>query len=97
MKNKKELDEKFNDMLYEEVIMTLQEERDHAQRPSYINRSIDIAIECIEKQIRKKPIKTEPEIICPTCQTSVDSDSYCQYCGQAIDWSEKYIYNNNNN
>ena len=87
MSAKKELDEKVTDMLYKEVIMTLQEERDHAQHPSYINRSIDIAIECIEKQIRKKPIETNWEIICPTCQTLVGSSPYCRYCGQAIDWS----------
>lgn len=45
-------------------------------------------LECVEKQIPKKPVKTKSEIVCPTCRTLVGSNPYCKYCGQALDWSE---------
>lgn len=50
-----------------------------------INR---LAIEALEKQIPKKPIKTRGEIVCPTCKTLVGSSPYCRYCGQALDGSD---------
>lgn len=53
------------------------------------------AIEALEKQIPKKPIKWADKIlICPNCARAeyikkIDIlDTYCGFCGQAIDWSE---------
>lgn len=46
-------------------------------------------ISCLEKQIPKKPYKGNTTYCaCPSCGGTLDAD-YCQYCGQAIDWSEK--------
>lgn len=48
----------------------------------------------ITKQIPEEPVISQ-EIMtmfhCPVCGCSVDSilkDSYCSYCGQAIDWGK---------
>lgn len=55
----------------------------------------DTAIEALEKQIPKKPIKSGREIRycevwkCPKCgfEWSGRVVDYCYKCGQAIDWS----------
>lgn len=55
-----------------------------------------IAISALEKQIPKKPIKSEREIRycevwkCPKCgfEWSGRGVHYCYICGQAIDWSD---------
>lgn len=52
-------------------------------------KALQIAVNAVEKQIPKKPVKTAREIVCPTCGTLVGSSPYCRYCGKAIDWSEK--------
>ena len=50
------------------------------------------AIESLEKQIPKKPIddyRYKPKI-CPFCHTFLENyQSFCDNCGQAIDWSEE--------
>lgn len=56
----------------------------------------EIAIEAIEKQIPKKPIKSDREIRycevwkCPSCGFEWSSRvvDFCYKCGQHIDWSE---------
>lgn len=46
------------------------------------------ALEAIEKQIPKKPYaETEFYGACPSCGRTIDTE-FCQYCGQAIAWSE---------
>ena len=55
-----------------------------------------IAISALEKQIPKKPLKSEREIRycevwkCPKCgfEWSGRVVHYCYICGQAIDWSD---------
>lgn len=49
----------------------------------------DLAIEALEKQIPKKPVKYE----CPVCKDSVGYKfgesymmPYCENCGQKLDW-----------
>ena len=64
-----------------------------------LNNAYDVAINALEKQI---PKVSEHEdgvwSICPCCGGSVCNDtehavnrevSYCEHCGQAIDWSEQ--------
>lgn len=51
--------------------------------------ALKTAIEALEKQTPKKPVKEMGEIVCPTCETLVGSRPYCGYCGQAIDWSKE--------
>lgn len=61
------------------------------------NCEIGIAIECIEKQIPKKPkgdFHSVPHHRCPTCNCAIrlyekdNCDLFCKFCGQAIDWSD---------
>ena len=59
------------------------------------SEAFDMAIEALEKQIPKKPIKSDREIRycevwkCPKCgfEWSGRVVDYCYKCGQAIDWS----------
>lgn len=65
--------------------------------------ALDMAIEALEKQIAKKPepINYEKYIDvvenakflrgaywCPNCKHTVRSGTYCDDCGQKLDWSE---------
>ena len=58
---------------------------------------VKFAIEALEKQIPKKPIKSDREIRycevwkCPKCgfEWSGRVVDYCYKCGQAIDWGEE--------
>ena len=57
-----------------------------------------VAIEALEKQIPKKPIKSENQVVryvntyyCPTCElgiTGTNIAKWCYHCGQKIDWSD---------
>ena len=61
--------------------------------------AIDIAIQALEKQIAKKPIKSENQVVryvntyyCPTCElgiTGTNIAKWCYHCGQKIDWSDE--------
>ena len=63
----------------------------------------DTAINALEKQIPKKPIKKNPicyektvdgqetyayDCYCPTCDTNVNDEKHHCPCGQALDWSD---------
>ena len=68
---------------------------------SEFDDAIYMAIEALEKQIPKKPIKYDidysgnPLFRCPVCGDSWNSNEfgdgieYCWTCGQAIDWSDE--------
>ena len=57
-----------------------------------------VAIEALEKQIPKKPIKSENQVVryvdtyyCPICElgiTGTNIAKWCYHCGQKIDWSD---------
>ena len=61
-------------------------------------KALDIASKALEKQIAKKPRKTEVEgyrytdtYKCPTCEGNFSGTGiadYCYHCGQKLDWSE---------
>lgn len=60
-------------------------------------KALNVAIEAIDKQISKKPIRlpaNHPFYYeagdCPTCGVSVyiSDNKYCSQCGQALDWGE---------
>ena len=83
-------------MINEEEIEILKHEHDYAQLLSYVNEALKTAISAIEKQI-PKVAEHEDGVwsICPCCGGSVCNDtehavnrevSYCEHCGQAIDW-----------
>ena len=60
--------------------------------------AFEIAIKALEKQMPKKPIKSDRQEIrytltydCPTCGrqfTGTGFADYCYHCGQALDWSD---------
>ena len=73
------------------------------QIPEYYE-AIELAVEALEKQVPKKPIKTKiatlnksPEAIswestycCPRCESNLASQyKYCPQCGLMIDWSDE--------
>lgn len=74
----------------------------HPQAMEYCERNCEygIAIECIEKQIPKKPRITIHNGFCPNCKNAFGKKyvedavihpywkGYCPVCGQAIDWSD---------
>ena len=57
-----------------------------------------VAIEALEKQIAKKPVKSENQVVryvntyyCPTCElgiTGTNIAKWCYHCGQKLDWSD---------
>lgn len=57
-----------------------------------------MAIQALEKQIAKKPIKSDVQAIryvntyyCPVCQlgiTGTNIAKWCYHCGQKLDWEE---------
>lgn len=87
-------------MTNEEAIEILQEERDYAQFPKYVRKSIEIATSAIKKQIPQTPNLSNFGLCrikaynCPVCGKGclVRTDSYCpkycSNCGQALDWSD---------
>jgi len=90
-------------MTNEEAIRNLQSVRsflnmtDLLDEPSY--KSINMAIEAVEKQIPKKPYKRQMKVstidVCPVCGIDTPNpreleqwEWWCPDCGQKIDWSE---------
>ena len=66
--------------------------------------ALDVAIQALEKQIPKKPTPIDYEkyidVIdnarllrgaywCPNCKRVVKSGSFCNDCGQKLDWSDE--------
>ena len=66
--------------------------------------AFEMAIDALEKQVQKKPIKTKiatlnksPEAIswesihcCPRCESNLAPQyKYCPQCGQEIDWEDE--------
>ena len=57
-----------------------------------------VAIEALEKQIPKKPIKSKNQVVryvntyyCPICElgiTGTNIAKWCYHCGQKLDWSD---------
>lgn len=88
-------------MTYEEVIKALNEPVITFFEDEYDHREANnIAIECVKKQIPKKPRITIHNGFCPNCKNAFGKDyvidavkyphwkRYCPVCSQAIDWSD---------
>lgn len=83
-------------MTYEEAIKILTELKPiPIDGFKIIAEAYDLAIEALEKQIPKKPIFEREQTslfgvddvpYCPNCKCSLPEVSYCEECGQAIDW-----------
>lgn len=89
-------------MTIDEAIKRL--DRNAYRTTCYGNRVVEheenlIAIQALEKQIAKKPIKIENQVVryvntyyCPTCElgiTGTNIAKWCYHCGQKIDWSDE--------
>ena len=58
----------------------------------------EMAIQALEKQIPKKPVKSEKQVVryvntyyCPICNlgiTGTNIAKWCYHCGQKLDWSD---------
>ena len=61
-------------------------------------KAFDMAIKALEKQIAKKPVKSENRVVryvntyyCPICNlgiTGTNIAKWCYHCGQKLDWSD---------
>lgn len=84
-------------MTKEEAIIDIRENI----QPIIGGKSLDIAINAIEKQIPKKPLNIEEtkykvSYKCPVCETVHVNGwcgtnwklPFCSICGQALDWSD---------
>lgn len=59
----------------------------------------EMAIQALEKQIPKKPVKSEKQVVryvntyyCPICNlgiTGTNIAKWCYHCGQKLDWSDE--------
>ena len=67
------------------------------KQEEYTIKAYNVAINALEKQIPKKPIfeseQTSPFGVddvpyCPSCRCDLPEVSYCEKCGQALDWSD---------
>lgn len=66
---------------------------DQRDKKSIPIQTIDMAIEALEKQIPKEPIKLKAMTYkrCPVCKNNVEN-LYCPSCGQNIDWEELTVW-----
>ena len=89
-------------MTIDEAIKRL--DRNTYRTTCYGNRVVEheenlIAIQALEKQIAKKPIKSENQVVryvntyyCPTCELGITGTNivkWCYNCGQKLDWSDE--------
>lgn len=77
-------------MTYEEAMTMLVNHQAWARSESHrYADAVDVAIECIEKQISRKPtLQNNQHEKCPNCGSFIIME-YCANCGQKIDWSEE--------
>ena len=85
-------------MTESEASTILKAEIVHHPECSIFAEALGIAIQALEKQIPKKPIKSENQVVryvntyyCPTCElgiTGTNIAKWCYHCGQKLDWSD---------
>lgn len=78
----------------EKAIETLKDMRSYFNDRShrqYSMPAIDTAISALEKQIAKKPMRMNKDVLCcPSCNLPnvYKEENYCLECGQKLDWKE---------
>lgn len=80
-------------MKIEDAIQTLKGSRDCAKEHGFDVDDYDLAISALNNQLPKKVIVISSlETYCPCCDNELINNyyyfSYCEKCGQKIDWSE---------
>ena len=91
--------ERRKKMTESEAIKELQENIDLPFGSNVSKEVAKMAIQALEKQIPKKPIKSEKQVIryvntyyCPICKlgfTGTGIAKWCYHCGQKLDWSDE--------
>ena len=86
-------------MTESEAIKEFQQNIDMPFGSNISREASKLAIQALEKQIPKKPIKSENQVVryvntyyCPICElgiTGTNIAKWCYHCGQAIDWSDE--------
>lgn len=78
------------------------EHREHYESLEPVNEACRMGMEALKKRTPKKPLENEPMwAVCPDCGGSISKDNvqehitdgditFCEHCGQAIDWREEY-------
>lgn len=99
-----ELFESEDNMTESEAIEWIKELRDSEEIREFYYvenfiKACDMAIQALEKQIPKKPVKSEKQVIryvntyeCPICNlkfTGTGIAKWCYHCGQKLDWSNE--------
>ena len=91
-------------MTEQEAIMIIENERpscgkkiEFTEEEKY--EAYSMAIQALEKQIPKKPVKSEKQVVryantyyCPICNlgiTGTNIAKWCYHCGQKLDWSDE--------
>ena len=92
-----ELFESEDNITESEAIKELQENIDLPFGSNVSKEAAKISMQALEKQIPKKPIKSEKQVIryvntycCPICKGLMGTGiaKWCYHCGQKLDWSD---------
>lgn len=84
----------------QEALEIIRYEVDEEGHCGYIENELQVAMTALDKQIPKKPQKSESGMfyICPTCSKFINRREkshgnidipHCKWCGQALEWSDK--------
>ena len=79
------------------LFMQIEDENNDCKFTEDDYKANEIAIQALEKQIPKKPVKSENQVAryvntyyCPICNlgiTGTNIAKWCYHCGQKLDWS----------
>lgn len=86
-------------MTENEAIKEFQQNIDMPFGSNISREASELAIQALEKQIPKKPVKSEKQVVryvntyyCPICNlgiTGTNIAKWCYHCGQKLDWSDE--------
>ena len=78
------------------LFMQIEDKRNDCKFAEDDYKANEMAIQALEKQIPKKPIKSENQVVryvntyyCPICNlgiTGTNIAKWCYHCGQKLDW-----------
>ena len=81
------------------LYMQIEDENNDCKFTEDDYKANEMAIQALEKQIPKKPIKSENQVVryvntyyCPICElgiTGTNIAKWCYHCGQKLDWSDE--------
>ena len=79
------------------LFMQIEDDNNYCKFTEDDYKANEMAIQALEKQIPKKPVKSEKQVVryvntyyCPICNlgiTGTNIAKWCYHCGQKLDWS----------